>query len=62
MLCMTMTDLVADELDRVHEWIAGRFTRAEPRARVRADGQPYFSPAVACQRWMKSTSEVHGDC
>jgi hypothetical protein len=31
-----MQDLVADELDRVHERIAGRFTRAEPRARVRS--------------------------
>jgi SRSO17 transposase len=28
-------DLVARELDRVHERIAGRFARAEPRARVR---------------------------
>jgi SRSO17 transposase len=26
--------LVADELNRVHERIAGRFARAEPRARV----------------------------
>jgi hypothetical protein len=34
MLCV-MVDLVADELDRVHERIAGRFTPAEPRARVR---------------------------
>jgi hypothetical protein len=30
-----MVDLVAGELDRVHERIAGRFGRAEPRARVR---------------------------
>jgi hypothetical protein len=30
-----VVDLVADELDRVHELIAGRFARAEPRARVR---------------------------
>src|SRR5215469_764727 len=30
-----VTDLVADELDVVHERIAGRFARAEPRARVR---------------------------
>src|SRR5215472_1213424 len=35
MLCVVL-DLVADELDRVHERIAGRFARAEPRARVRA--------------------------
>jgi hypothetical protein len=27
-------DLVAEELERVHERIAGRFARAEPRARV----------------------------
>jgi SRSO17 transposase len=30
-----MADLVGSELDRVHERIAGRFGRAEPRARVR---------------------------
>src|ERR1700726_1183075 len=30
-----MMDLVAAGLDRVHERIAGRFGRAEPRARVR---------------------------
>jgi len=30
-----MVDLVVAELDRVHERIAGRFGRAEPRARVR---------------------------
>ena len=30
-----VVDLVAAELDRVHERIAGRFGRAEPRARVR---------------------------
>ena len=30
-----MADLVAAELDQVHERIAGRFARAEPRARVR---------------------------
>ncbi len=30
-----VVDLVAGELDRVHERIAGRFGRAEPRARVR---------------------------
>jgi SRSO17 transposase len=38
-----MMDLVADELDRVHERIAGRFGRAEPRARVRE----YVSGLVA---------------
>jgi SRSO17 transposase len=30
-----VVDLVAAELDRVHERIAGRFARAEPRSRVR---------------------------
>jgi hypothetical protein len=30
-----VVDLVVDELDRVHERIAGRFARSEPRARVR---------------------------
>jgi SRSO17 transposase len=38
-----MVDLVAAELDRVHELIAGRFARAEPRARVRS----YVSGLVA---------------
>ena len=38
-----MVDLVAAELDRVHERIAGRFARAEPRARVRE----YVSGLVA---------------
>ena len=33
-LCMVV-DLVSVELDRVHERIAGRLTRAKPRARVR---------------------------
>jgi hypothetical protein len=42
MECM-MADLVAAELDRVHERIAGRFGRAEPRARVRE----YASELVA---------------
>jgi SRSO17 transposase len=42
MLAMVM-DLVAAELDRVHERIAGRFGRAEPRARVRE----YVSGLVA---------------
>ena len=36
-------DLVAAELDRIHELIAGRFRRAEPRARVRE----YVSGLVA---------------
>ena len=30
-----MMDLVATGLDELHERIAGRFARAEPRARVR---------------------------
>ena len=30
-----MADLIAAELDQVHERIAGRFARAEPRARAR---------------------------
>ena len=38
-----MVDLVAAELDRVHERIAGRFARSEPRARVRE----YVSGLVA---------------
>src|SRR5246127_1647895 len=38
-----MMELVAGELDRVHERIAGRFGRAEPRARVRE----YVSGLVA---------------
>ena len=38
-----MVDVVAGELDRVHERIAGRFARAEPRARVRK----YVSELVA---------------
>src|SRR5579862_487673 len=38
-----VVDLVAGELDRLHELIAGRFARAEPRARVRA----YVSGLVA---------------
>ena len=42
MLCM-MVDLVAAELDQVHERIAGRFARAEPRTRVRE----YLSGLVA---------------
>jgi SRSO17 transposase len=42
MPCMVL-DLVADELDRVHERIAGRFARSEPRARVRK----YVSGLVA---------------
>jgi SRSO17 transposase len=42
MLCVVL-DLVTDELDRVHERIATRFARAEPRARVRR----YVSGLVA---------------
>jgi len=38
-----MMDVVAAELDRLHERIAGRFGRAEPRARVRE----YVSGLVA---------------
>jgi hypothetical protein len=38
-----MADLIAAELDQVHERIAGRFARAEPRARVRE----YVSGLVA---------------
>lgn len=38
-----VVDLVVAELDRVHERIAGRFTRSEPRTRVRA----YVSGLVA---------------
>jgi SRSO17 transposase len=38
-----MVDVAASELDRVHERIAGRFARAEPRARVRE----YVSGLVA---------------
>ena len=38
-----MMDLVAAELDQLHERIAGRFARAEPRARVRE----YVSGLVA---------------
>jgi SRSO17 transposase len=38
-----MMDLVVAELDRLHERIAGRFGRAEPRARVRE----YVSGLVA---------------
>lgn len=38
-----MVDLAAGELDRLHERIAGRFGRAEPRDRVRE----YVSGLVA---------------
>ena len=41
-LCVVV-DLATDELDRMHERIAGRFARAEPRARVRR----YVSGLVA---------------
>ena len=42
MACMVV-DIAAAELDRVHARIAGRFARAEPRARVRE----YLSGLVA---------------
>ena len=38
-----VVDLVANELDRVHERIAGQFARSEPRVRVRE----YVSGLVA---------------
>jgi hypothetical protein len=38
-----VADIVTAELERVHEWIAGRFWRSEPRARVRE----YVSGLVA---------------
>src|SRR5690348_2334397 len=38
-----VVDVVAAELDRVHEWIGGRFWRSERRARVRE----YVSGLVA---------------
>ena len=38
-----VADVAAAELDRVHERIAGRFWRCEPRARVRE----YVSGLVA---------------
>ncbi len=41
-LCVVV-DLATGELDRMHERIAGRFARAEPRARVRR----YVSGLVA---------------
>ncbi len=42
MACMVV-DIAAAELDAVHERIAGRFARSEPRARVRE----YLSGLVA---------------
>src|SRR5258706_16478581 len=44
MMSCTVADIAAAELDAVHERIAGRFARAEPRARVRE----YLSGLVAC--------------
>jgi hypothetical protein len=38
-----VVDVVMDQLDRVHERIAARFTRSEPRARARE----YMSGLVA---------------
>ena len=46
MLC-AVVDPVAGELDRVHERSAVRFSRAEPRARVRC----YVSGLVAGLEW-----------
>jgi SRSO17 transposase len=43
MISGVVADLVAAELDRVHERVAGRFARSEPRARVRE----YVSGLVA---------------
>jgi hypothetical protein len=43
MMLSVVVELAADELDRVHERICGRFARAEPRARVRR----YVSGLVA---------------
>jgi SRSO17 transposase len=40
---VVVVDVVMDQLDRVHERIAGRFTRSEPRARARE----YMSGLVA---------------
>jgi SRSO17 transposase len=42
-MLVVVVDLVMTELDRLHERIAGRFTRSEPRARVRE----YVSGLVA---------------
>jgi SRSO17 transposase len=42
MVCVVV-DVVTAELDRVHAWIGGRFTRAEPRGRARE----YMSGLVA---------------
>jgi SRSO17 transposase len=42
-MVVVVVDLVVAELDRLHEQIAGRFTRSEPRARVRE----YVSGLVA---------------
>src|SRR5580658_433497 len=43
MIACMMVDVAAAELDRLHERIAGRFGRSEPRARVRE----YVSGLVA---------------
>lgn len=42
-MLVVVVDLVMAELDRLHEQIAGRSTRSEPRARVRE----YVSGLVA---------------
>jgi hypothetical protein len=54
-----MVDLVAVELDRVHERIAGRFARAEPRAQVRE----YMSELERKNGWtlVERASEVSPD-
>ncbi len=36
-MAVVVVELVAAELDGLHERVAGRFGRAEPRARVRED-------------------------
>lgn len=46
MLCMVV-DPVADELNRLHERISGRFTRPDPRARVCSYVTGHDVPAVA---------------
>ncbi|NBH05313.1 hypothetical protein [Amycolatopsis sp. SID8362] len=33
-IILVVVDVVMDQLDRVHERIAGRFTRSEPRGRA----------------------------
>jgi hypothetical protein len=49
-----VTDLVATELDRVHERLPGRFARAEPRARGReyVSGWSRVWNGRAGERWL----------